>query len=241
MTKFPRLQVMQVIHYAWMLYQKTVWSMVGVTVFAAVVSRALLYLIPENAFDPKHTQSISHSLLWVLLIFVGSAVMFWCHATLQIVAYQAHTQQKTNIMVAAHYALQKIFSVVSNGFMFSILLVLGLALYVLPGLLIAVFFMLYLPMILFENQSGFGPFIFSVRWVKPFFWEVLPISIIVLGLLIIPAMVIFLPLQDFNAIPSLAQDGMQIVLSAVLFPFANALVCALYLALKTYQQRPVFS
>ena len=114
----------------------------------------------------------------------------------------------------------------------------GLALYLLPGILILTCLYLYLPILLFESAKPLSSFKLSFERVKPHF--LLVAALVILAMLVnsIPMMVHYV-VGYFNVVPNDGQgfgiqESINVVLSGFTIPFINALVLTTYFHLKQY-------
>jgi hypothetical protein len=233
----PTLNILPVLHYAWTLYQKSFLKLFSIAFVAAMLSQLLVLNFPTDALSAQDASQIHLSGWFVAAAIAASILMLWCHSTLQVLIYAQHSHTRLSLTQALLFTLKKLPMIISNGFMFTILLMLGLMLYIVPGILIATVLMLYLPVMLFEHQWGFRAFVTSFQWIKPFFFQLFPLTILILMLLIIPSVLPMLSQYGLTATNINLERGIEIVLTGLLFPLANALIVSLYIALKTYQQR----
>ncbi len=235
----PTLNSLPVLHYAWLLYKKGFVPLFLIALGASAANQLLTLPISTQLMTIDDPSKLNLTPLSIGLVILAGIIMLWCYSILQSLLYGYHCQANNTFLQAVLVTFKQLPLIVINGFIFALMFMLGLMLYVIPGILIATLFMLYLPLMLFEKQSGLRAFTTSFQWVKPFFLQVVPIATVIFILLMIPSVWPTLTQYIFTGTSLTMERAIDVILMGLLLPLVNAIVASLYIALKMYQQRKV--
>jgi len=157
----------------------------------------LNYTIPPRP-DIEFTERLFTSITRIITatLFIGLAA--WVVTTIvsgMVVKYTSSLLEKgeADYSAAFNETLSRLPSLLAAGFVTAVLVFLGLIAFVVPGLIVAVIFSLFVPAIMIENLGAFESLgrsrrLVSNRWVKTFTLLLIVMVIVVLATLIVDSL-----------------------------------------------------
>lgn len=166
---------------------------------------------------------LSLFLMLFVILFGNSLILVRQNAILK--------QEKLPIKEVFHRVLQRFPGILVSGIIFALASLVGIALYIIPGLIFMTLFCVYLPSLLFAHKKAFESWKFSFNLVKHHFLGSFGIVLINLVLLWIPPELTELLTIYFNtdgSVYGLEVTGIVFVIALIL-PLANAItLCWFY-------------
>jgi hypothetical protein len=216
------------------LYQKT-FRQVFIFAFITALLNQVLSLYFLNTFVLQ-SQSINLNSPWGfgLSLFLMLFVILFGNSLILVRQNAYLKQERLAAKTMFQRVLQRFPGILVSGIIFAFLSLIGIALYILPGLIFMTFFCVYLPALLFAHKKAFESWIFSFKLVKPHFLGSLGIILINLILLWIPPELTELLTYYFNADGSLY--GLEVTaivfVIAVILPLTNAIILTWFYKLQ---------
>jgi hypothetical protein len=227
-------RVLETLNQAAHLYRAT-FRQVFVIAFITALLNQLLSLYFLNTFILQN-ENINLNSPWGfgLSLFLMLFVILFGNSLI-LVRQNAHLKQEPlEIKGVFQRVLQRFPGILVSGIIFAFLSLLGLALYIIPGLIFMTLFCVYLPSLLFAHKKAFESWIFSFRLIKPHFLGSFGIVLINLILLWIPPELTELLGFYFNSDGSLYGLEVTVIVFviALILPMANAITLAWFYKLQ---------
>lgn len=172
-----------------------------------------------------------------LLTLVGTAIQLWLLAALMLrqraVALGAPLQAAEELRAAT----QRLPGILAGAALATFSIILGLLLLLLPGIYMAVCYLVWLPVVLFEGAGPHAALTRCVRLIRPLWSKALTALVIVLLLLVVAALVLGAILAALAGILDSGGPGFEalsaaitVVFGALFVLFVSALQLALHSA-----------
>lgn len=167
----------QIIRQAWHYFKTGFFRCLGVGIIASLANILLtmhLLSLYEN-FIADDTLSAHQSVLGLLLM-IGS-IIIQAFALGFMIEHFNNLDRKSNYSTfqIAYLTVSKFKRLLPTYLIVAILFSLGLNLFFIPGLIVATFFLIATPLVLFENQTPFAALKTSAKTLKPYFFIILSI------------------------------------------------------------------
>ena len=175
---------------------------------------------------------ISLFLMLFVMLFGNSLILVWQNSCLR--------NESLSLAAAFKRVLQRFPGILLSGIIFAFLGLIGIALYILPGLIFMTFFCIYLPSLLFAHKKAFESWMFSFNLVKRHFFSSLGIVLINLILLWIPPELMEILSNIINVDGSLygLEITVIVIVIAFILPMTNALILAWFYKLQEVSKLP---
>lgn len=190
-TQSPRkpyreLSALEIINLSFSLYSERPFEFFAPFFFMAVLNslarQAVFLLLPPITVPQESTLGLLESLTAYLGVLVGAGivlgVVFWILNTIAsgiVVKYASDLFERgdTNLSTAFNSAIYRMPMILASGLISGALVILGLILFIVPGVIMAVMFSLFVPAIMIENRGAIGSLERSRRlvdksWLKVF-------------------------------------------------------------------------
>lgn len=199
-----------------------------------LLSKGLNQLMYATQNGAMNQPDLSVPLMFVMLLmfFVFVTVILVVIGGCQHIINESWQSRFVDIKSACQYVASKLLPLLGATLMVYFLLLIGLMLWIVPALIIATMFFVYIPIILFSNETGFGALILSVKMVWTAFLQTF-------GMMMLTGVLLMLP--DFVAglinltLTSASHFGLGnvvgIFLTGIIMPFVATLILAQYYAL----------
>jgi len=160
-------------------------------------------------------------IMMAISAFFVAAIMYRIHAVA--------TKGDTNLMTALHVAREKFLIVFTAMIIVLIPTTVGFMLFILPGLLLATLFIMYLPLILFENKQAFDSVKTSVQMVWKNFWRVFSVIVLPIATTMIVLIAFTYLIGRHNY---LGQMLINLIVLSLFVPFFNSVILVQYNDIK---------
>jgi len=199
---------------------------------------------------PSATPSYEELIAWffalistIIVIGILSGLVLWIVGTTitGVVIKNASDQIEkgtSNLGVSFNFSISKLPSLLVAQFVASILIAIGLLLFIVPGIIIAIMFSLVIPAIIVEQQGGFESLgrsrrLVSNRWLKTF--ALLLVLVIIVLIVNGVASVLAMP---FNFIHPIINPLVTNIISAFVAPIYPIAITYLYYAMVAREIPP---
>lgn len=173
----------------------------------------------------------------VMLIFGALLVLTTAaNAMIQLLLVAHSSHKSLTLRGALHITLNRLPRLLAASIVFSAILLLGLMLYILPGIIFAAAFFLYQPIIIFENSKVIDAFKQSIAISKPNFIFAFAVLITAYACLLLPQMLIQEITKAFPAIINI-DKVLDVFVMAIMLPFANAIIVTAYGTMKQLSEQ----
>ncbi len=227
-------RVLETLNTAAYLYKKSFRQVFLLAFITALLNQLLsLYFLNTFIFDSEHINlnsptgfGLSLFLMLFVILFGNSLILVRQNALLK--------QETISVSTAFNRVLQRFPGIFASGIIFALFSIVGIALYVLPGLVFMTFFYVYLPSLLFAHKKAFESWMFSYRLIKPHFLATLGIVLINLILLWIPPELTEVLSMYFNNDGSVYGIEVTIIVFAIalILPMTNAITLSWFYKLQ---------
>lgn len=214
---------------------RTTFRQVFIIAFITALLNQLLSLYFLNTFILQN-ENINLNSPWGfgLSLFLMLFVILFGNSLI-LVRQNAHLKQEPlELKSVFQRVLQRFPGILVSGIIYAFLSLLGLAFYIIPGLIFMTLFCVYLPSLLFAHKKAFESWMFSLKLIKPHFLSSFGIVLINLILLWIPPELTELISYYFNSDGSLY--GLEVTaivfVIAVLLPMTNAIILTWFYKLQ---------
>jgi hypothetical protein len=253
------LSVEQIISLTFNLYRSRFWQFFLPFLISGIITGISAYAItsafpvpsPPDMPTPLTAPFVQEILLpWFLeliskaiIIFTFSGLILWIvGTTVTGIAIKNASDQiekgGSNLNASFNFALSKLPSLLAAQFIAGILTVLGLLLFIVPGVIVAIMFSLTLPTIIIEQKGAFESLgrsrnLVSNRWMKTF----LLMLIVLIIVLIVNAVATYLA-GPLSAIHPIANSLTTSIISAFVSPIYPVAITYLYYAMAAREKPP---
>jgi hypothetical protein len=128
---------------------------------------------------------------------------------------------------ALKITLKKIIPITITSFVYQAIIILGLFLFILPGIYVGILFFMYLPLLVLDDNSMVDSFINSIKLVLGSWWETFLLTLIPTGLIYLIREVMR---EYFLRAPIII--GLSIILLTILIPYSYSLTLIQFNNLK---------
>ena len=216
------------------LYSRAFWLVFPISFISALASALLQLPLSKVLSIQGDTAIITNHIGFGLLAFAILVVYTITDALLLIRLNATREGFYLSLEESFSFALRRLFYLLVATIIFLVVSTLGLWLYIVPGVIIAIFLYLYAPGILFDNHDGVSALAFSAKLVSRRFLYVGMISVMLMFLRLLPSYLASLMSHGAQTDISFGIDNMvAILLTSLILPFSQAIVLLLYYELKT--------
>lgn len=227
------LTISGILKSGWELY-KYVFHVVWI--WSLIVS--IIYIIPPlfGFIGFYHVDDLQHiHFSWVGLLLFISLLFVWTFfiTVLFHAIYLMAIDHKTNFKESLKVASNKLLSLYSAMLIYYFAVLVGVAFFLFPGVLIWVLFAMFLPLIVLENQSIYNAFDGSARLVWGNWWQTFIV-------LIIPALISYAVrnLAQLTTVENYWTLGLDVIIMTIIMPYFYTVLLVQYHNLKLKQQIP---
>ena len=208
---------------------------VFVIAFATALLNQLLslYFINTFSFGGQDISVIAPFGFGVSLFFMLFVMLFG--NSLMLVKQNSYLRQESlSFKETFQRVLLRFPGILISGIIFAFVGLVGIALYVLPGLIFMTLFCVYLPALLFAHKKAFESWKFSFKLVKPHFFSSMGIVLLNLILLWIPPELMGVLSSMISADGSLygVEITLIVIVIAFILPLTNALMLTWFYKLQ---------
>lgn len=227
-------RVLETLNIAANLYRNSLRQVFLLAFITALLNQLLsLYFLNTFILDSEHINLNSPAGFGLSLFFMLFVILFG--NSLILVRQNALLKQETiSLSTAFHRVLQRFPGIFASGIIFALFSIIGIALYVIPGLIFMTFFYVYLPSLLFAHKKAFESWMFSFHLTKPHFLATMGVVLINLILLWIPPELTAALSTYFNNDGSVYGIEVTIIVFviALILPMTNAITLAWFYKLQ---------
>lgn len=220
---------------------KQAWTLSKRAYFPVLVAA----LIPTLFSTLMSTKLLPVSMLSPPTLFVGTLLIFVVLTFLVTVSFifiaSVHHQDKPcSWKLAVRYAVRSFGKVFAGALIAGVIVVIGFLVFIVPGVILALFFSIYIPVLIFEPKKSIVVALQeSFSRVKPYWWytvKTLLAGFVLTRILLLIVNFVFFFLSrlavafDQEAL-LISKSVVEFVISALLAPFMSAVVMAVYFEL----------
>ena len=227
-------RVLETLNTAAKLYTASFRQVFLLAFITALLNQLLsLYFLNTFIFDSEHINLNSPTGFGLSLFFMLFVILFG-NSLILVRQNALLKQEKITLGIAFHRVLQRFPGIFASGIIFALFSIVGIALYVLPGLIFMTLFYVYLPSLLFAHKKAFESWMFSFHLIKPHFLASAGIVLINLILLWIPpelteALSIYF--NNDGSLYGIEVTGIVLVIALIL-PMTNAITLTWFYKLQ---------
>lgn len=185
MKKNP-LSILETLEHAAKLYRVSFKKIFIIAFITALLNQLLsLYFINTFIFSNENI-SLNSPAGFGLSLFLMLFVVLFGNSLILVKQNSFIKQEQLSLKTLFQRVLQRFPGVLASGIIYALVSIIGIALYIIPGLIFMTLFCVYLPALLFAHKKAFESWIFSFKLVKPHLLASFGIVLINLILLWIP-------------------------------------------------------
>lgn len=201
-------------------------------IFALLKQAGSFFLERSVSLTGTHL-ALKQPALLILAAIVVLLVSIILSAIIQLFSYNAYQLQKLSLKQCWEIGLQKLPRLFIAGLIVYLLSAIGVALYIIPGVLIFSLLFIVQPLILFENVSALASIKSSFQWTIRHYFVVLNVAIIYLLLVYLPNIFInFFINNTANTVEFGIDEVVAIFVNALIFPYLCILPLVVYHKLR---------
>lgn len=197
----------------------------------ALLNELALSILPPIGHSAHASFNANATLLVASIFLILLVLTTIANSVTQVLLMSQAVSQPTTLKTALSITFNRLIRLLIGGFLFSCALVLGLMMYILPGLIFAALFFLYQPIIIFENIRVMDAFKRSLQLTKPSFLFTFFMLIAIYACLFVPQLLIDEMTFYFPALSTLDKVAVIFVMGIVA-PFVNAIIVTVYSLLR---------
>ncbi len=219
-TSPPPFRLLEVLRETRVLYGLHLRSFFGLAfLFALIKQGGSAFLERSVQLDASHiTLKMPALLVFMALVILLISILF--SAVIQRFSYNAYQLDKMPVKKCWEVALQKLPRLFLAGFCLYLLSAAGVALHVVPGILIFNGLLIVQPLILFWDCTAFGSIKTSFQWVIRHYFSVLNVTFVYLLLVYLPNVAInFFINKAGNTTAFGIDEVVAVFINALIFPY----------------------
>mgnify|MGYP001027350930 CR=1 FL=1 len=225
----PVFRFIDILNEAKSLYLLQIKTFFALAFIFALLKQAGSFFLERSVHLTGDHLTLKQPVLLMLTAIIVLLVSILLSALIQRFAYNAYQLKKHTFRQCWEMSLQKLPRLFITGLIVYLLSAIGVALYVIPGVLVFTFLFIAQPLILFDDLPVLQSIKTSLQWVAKHYFIVLNVAIVNLLLVYLPNIFInFFINNTANTVSFGIDEVVSIFINALIFPYLCLLVLVVY-------------